>query len=117
MYDKHVFNVSEDGMISMNMLQYTRSTANGFPHGCQIRSDYLECNESCDLTKLCARVLSLTGCAVDYQGHLWEHPCSFQERALQLRQASILTNKDCYKTIMENSTPSTAMDFEDMCIL
>jgi len=108
MYDKQVFNVSEDGMISMNMLQYTRSTANGFPRGCQIRSEYLECNKSCDLTKLCARVLSLTGSAVDYQGHLWEHPCSFQDRAMQLRRASIVTNKDCYKT-MENFTPSTSM--------
>jgi len=108
MYDKHVFNVRDDGMISMNMLQYTRSTANGFPRGCQIRSDYLECNESCDLPKLSARVLFLTRCAVDYQGYLWKHPHPFQERALQLQRASIKANKDCNKT-MENFTPSTDM--------
>lgn len=82
------FKVGTNNFISSNSLSYSRKTVHDHSLKMAKIQEALASPDTCNLVKLCLRLLLITNVPVDYQGYLWEHNDSFHNRA------SALTNED-----------------------
>ena len=76
------FKVSTNIFISSNSLSYSRKSVHDHSLKMAKIQEALASPDTCNLMKLCLRLLLLINVPVDYQGyHLWEHADSFHNRA------------------------------------
>ena len=78
------FKVSTNHLISSNSLSYSRKTVHDHSLKMAKIQEALASPDTCNLVKLCLRLLLLINVPVDYQGYLWEHADSFHNRASAL---------------------------------